>query len=87
MVQHLLDTGSQVLLYLMVPKAKDRPPLFSVEPVHLPVPLDVTLYFWEPKTPVGLNGMLLFLPIITMPKSPIDKNNELVFDKDDIRLP
>src|SRR5690554_1960330 len=31
--------------------------------------------------------MLFFLPIITMPKRSIDKNNKFVFDKDDIRLP
>lgn len=87
MIQHLLDTGSQVLLYFMIPKTKDRPPLFPVRPVDLPVSLDVALYFWQPKIPVGLDGMLFFMPIISMPKSTIDKNNELVFDKDDIRFP
>ena len=58
MIQHLLATGPQVILYFVVPKAKDRPPFFPIEPVHLPVPSNIARYFRQPKIPVGLDGML-----------------------------
>src|SRR5690554_4874197 len=54
--------------------------------VDFSVSLHVSFYLGDPEGPVGLNVFYAVLPVMTVPEGAINKNQQFVFDKSDVRF-